>query len=256
VRRTMSWWKTYFGELYLRLFTAMAAPERTAQEVAGVLALLELRPGARILDLACGQGRHAVVLARLGYRVAGLDRSAVLLSRAQETARSVGSEVAWFLGDMRSLPFGQEFDACLSLFTSFGYFEDEAENEDVLHQVARTLRPGGQLLLDLTNRDTHVRHLCPTSWQRRGAAIVLEETRFDPATCRSTTTFTWLEGGQAESITHSVRYYTAPEIKAMLRRADLEPKALYGDMDGSAFAAGSKRMIVVARKGGGDDGRR
>jgi SAM-dependent methyltransferase len=252
----MSWWKTYFGELYLRLFATMVTPEGTAQEVAGVLALLDLRPGARVLDLACGQGRHAVILARLGYRVAGLDRSAALLGRAQEEARAAVVEVTWVQGDMRSLPFGQEFDACLSLFTSFGYFQDEAENEEVLQQVYGALRPGGALFLDLTNRDHQLQHACPTSWRRHGAAIVMEETHFDPATCRSTTTFTWLEGGQAESITHSVRHYTAPEMKAMLRRAGLEPVALYGDMAGSTFAAGSKRLIVVARKGGGDDGRR
>ncbi|HSJ54284.1 MAG TPA: class I SAM-dependent methyltransferase [Anaerolineae bacterium] len=250
----MSWWETYFGELYLRLFATMVTPEGTAQEVAGVLALLDPRSGARILDLACGQGRHAVILARLGYSVAGLDRSAALLSRAQEAARGVASEVAWVLGDMRSLPFGPEFDACLSLFSSFGYFEDEAENEEVLHQVCGVLRPGGALFLDLSNHERLHQQPCPTTWQRHGAAIVLEETRFDPATCRSTTTFTWLEGGQADSITHSVRHYTAPEVAGMLRRAGMEPVALYGDMDGSAFAAGSKRLIVVARKGGGDDG--
>jgi SAM-dependent methyltransferase len=252
----MSWWKTYFGDLYLRLFATLATPEGTAQEVAGVLALLDLQPGARILDLGCGQGRHAVILARLGFRVAGFDRSATLLHRAQEAARDARCEAEWVLGDMRSLPFCREFDVCLSLFTSFGYFEAETENEEVLRQVHRVLRPGALLLLDLTNRDYHVQHLSPTSWRRQGEAILLEETRFDPSTCRSTTTFTWLESGQAESITHSVRHYTAPEITAKLRHAGLEPVALYGDMDGSAFAAGSRRLIVVARKGGGDDGRR
>ncbi len=250
----MDWWKTYFGELYLRLFAAMATPEATAREVSAVLALLEPRPGARILDLACGQGRHAVVLARLGYRLTGLDRSAVLLHRAAEAARAATAGVAWVLADMRSLPFGPEFDACVSLFTSFGYFQDEADNEEVLRQVAGVLRPGGQLLLDLKNHDTHLQQLWPNTWRRQGEAIILEETRFEPATCRATTTFTWLEGGQAESITHSVRLYTAAEVQAMLRRADLEPMALYGDMDGSPLARGSKRLIVVARKGGDDDG--
>lgn len=250
----MSWWKTYFGELYLRLFAAMATPDRTAQEVSAVLALLDPQPGARLLDLACGQGRHAIVLARLGYRVIGLDRSAFVLARAQEAARAAAAGAAWVLGDMRRLPFGPEFDACLSLFTSFGYFEDEAENEEALHQVAGVLRPGGQLFLDLKNRDTHAQHPCLNSWRRQGEAIILEETSFDPTTCHSTTTFTWLEGGQAESITHAVRLYAAPELAAMLRRAGLEPVALYGDLDGRPLAAGSQRLIVVARKGGDGDG--
>jgi len=254
----MSWWETYFGDLFLRLFATRATPEGTEQEVAGVLALLDPRPGARILDLGCGQGRHAVILGRLGYSVAGLDRSAVLLGRAQEAAREARGQVAWVLGDMRFLPFGQEFDACVSLLTSFGYFDDEAENEGVLHQIYGVLRPGGTLFLDLPNRgrQTHNGDLRPASRHRYGEATILEETRFDPVTSRSTTTNTWLEGGQAESITHSVRHYAAPEITAMLRRAGLEPLALYGDVDGSPYGDGSKRLIVVARKGGGDDGRR
>ncbi|MDD3824946.1 MAG: methyltransferase domain-containing protein [Anaerolineae bacterium] len=253
----MSWWETYFGDLYLRLFATKVTPEGTDQEVAGVLALLDPRPGARILDLGCGQGRHAVILARLGYSVAGLDRSAVLLGRAREAAREATDKAAWVLGDMRFLPFGQEFDACVSLFTSFGYF-DEAENEGVLRQICGILRPGGALFLDLPNRDrqAHGGELRPASSQRYGEATILEETHFDPVTSRCTTTYTWLEDGRAESITHSVRHYAAPEITAMLRRADLEPLALYGDVDGSPYTAGSKRLIVVARKGGGDDGRR
>lgn len=254
----MSWWQTYFGDLYLRLFATRATPEGTDQEVAGVLALLDPRPGARILDLGCGQGRHAVILARLGYRVAGLDRSPLLLGRAQETAREATGQAAWVLGDMRSLPFAPRFDACLSMCTSFGYFDDEAENEEVLRQIHGVLRPGGALFLDLSNRDRRTQEgdLDFTTSHRHGEATVLEETHFDPATGRSTTTYTWLEGGQAESITHSVRSYTAPEISAMLWRAGLEPLALYGDVDGSSYTAESKRLIVVARKGGGDDGRR
>lgn len=252
----MSWWTSYFGELYLRLFAAMATPDGTTQEVAAVLALLEPAPGARILDLACGQGRHAVVLARLGYRMSGLDRSAALLELAQGAAQEVGVRVAWVVGDMRCPPFGPQFDVCLSMFTSFGYFEDEAENEQVLHGIAGVLRPGGRLFLDTKNRDNHAQQRSATSSRRHGTATILEETCFDTTTCRSATTFTWLEGGQAESISHSVRLYTAAEMTAMMRRAGLEPVALYGNMDGSPLAAGSKRLIVVARKGGGDDGRR
>lgn len=250
----MSWWQTYFGELYLQLFAAMATPEGTAQEVAAVLGLLDPRPGARILDLACGQGRHAVLLARLGYRVAGLDLSAALLGHAQEAARKAAAEVRWVQADMRRLPFGPEFDACLSLFASFGYFEDEAENDRVLRQVQGVLRPGGHLFLDVKNQADYLQQDPWIRQRRYGEALIQEETSYDPATCRSSTTFTWLEGGRAESISHSVRHYTAAEATAMLRRAGLEPLAFYGDVDGSPLASNSRRLIAVARKGGGDDG--
>ena len=244
----MSWWDTYFGELYLRIFGAILTPGHTAQEVAWIMTALDQRPGARILDLCCGQGRHAVPLARAGFQVAGLDLSTYLLDQARQSAAEAEVEVEWTLGDMRSLPWREAFDGCINMFTAFGYFEDEADNQQVLHQVCQALKPGGKLLLDLSNRDYYLLRLWPRAFRRHGEAVILEETEFDPRTCRFTTSFTWLEGGQEESLTHSVRYYTVPELKGMLRAAGLAIAALYGNFDGSEFGLHSRRMIVVASK--------
>jgi ubiquinone/menaquinone biosynthesis C-methylase UbiE len=244
----MPWWDVYFNELYLRLLKTTLTPDHTAQEVAAIIALLDLRPGARVLDLCCGQGRHAVLLARAGCQVTGLDRSSYLLGQAQQAAEQAGVKVGWVRGDMRQLPWQEQFDACVNLFTAFGYFEDDGENERVLHQVHQILKPGGSLLLDLSNRDYYLLHMWPYSWRRYEQAIILEETSFDPATCRFTMSFTWMEGGKMETLTHSVRHYTAPELTGMLCRAGLSPVVTYGDFDGSLFNLNSKRMIVVARK--------
>ena len=210
--------------------------------------MLHLRPGARILDLCCGQGRHSVPLARAGYRVTGLDRSPYLLEQAQQQASEASVEIQWVRGDMRRLPWQGHFDACLNLFTAFGYFEDDTENQEVLHQIHRILRPGGHVLLDVANRDYHLLSMWPTSWQRVGSALILEETSFDPVTCRFTTTFTWVDGKERESLTHSVRHYTAPELKTMLQTAGLLPIAVYGGFDGSELELDSKRLIIVAQK--------
>lgn len=244
----MPWWEVYFDELYLRIIATILTPERTAQEVAGVMSMLDLRPGAQILDLCCGQGRHAVPLARAGCQMTGLDRSSYLLGKAQQAAEKAKVEVQWVRGDMRWLPWREQFDACVSLFTSFGYFEDEAENEQVLHQVYSVLRPGGILLLDMSNRDYYLLHLWPNAWRQYGRAVILEETTFDPITSRFNMTFTWADGSKWESLTHSVRHYTAPELAGMLQRAGLTPVTFYGDFDGSQFDLYSKRMIVVAQK--------
>ncbi len=246
----MDWWEVYFGELYLRMFDTILTPDRTAQEVAGVMTMLDLRPGTRVLDLCCGQGRHAVPLARAGCRVVGLDRSTYLLRQAQKAAQKEGVQVHWVRGDMRHLPWHEQFDACINLFTAFGYFRDDRDNEAVLHQVYRVLKPGGLFLLDVSNRDYYLLRLWPSSWRRRGAAFILEESSFDPLTCRFTTTFTWLEGGKEESLTHSVRYYTAPELTSMLERAGFTPLIVYGGFGGEPFTLSSRRMIIVSRKDG------
>ena len=244
----MPWWEDYFGELYLRLLQSTLAPDQTVQEVAGVMTMLQLRPGARVLDVGCGQGRHAIPLARAGYRMTGVDRSTYLLDRAREAATGVAADVHLVRGDMRSLPLGSTFDACLSLFTSFGYFEEDGENEEALREMARVLRPGGGLILDVTNRDYYLLRSWPYTWRRQGEAVILEENSFDAEASRFMTKFTWLEGARRESLRHSVRQYTAAELKAMLCRAGLIPTATYGGFDASPFDVGSKRLVVVAKK--------
>jgi SAM-dependent methyltransferase len=244
----MAWWQGYFGELYLRLFDGMLTPAHTAREVAGVMMLLDQPHGSRLLDLGCGQGRHAVPLARAGYEVTGADRSAYLLEHAQQRADRLGMPVSWVQADMRALPWRGQFDACINLFNSFGYFEDDAENEQVLHEVCRVLKPGGKFLLDIANRDYYLMNLWPRAWRRQGEALILEETEFDPLTGRFETRFTVLEGGRSESLAHSVRYYTAPELRTMLARAGLSLLDFYGDFEGGAFGVQSRRLIAVAQK--------
>jgi ubiquinone/menaquinone biosynthesis C-methylase UbiE len=244
----MAWWDLCFDELYLRLFRTILTPDRTMQEVAGVITMLHLRPGRRILDLCCGQGRHSIALAEAGYVVSGLDRSMYLLAQAQQEADRRGTGVHWVQGDMRRLPWEGQFDACINMFTAFGYFQDEDENQQVLHQVCRVLKPGGKLLLDLSNRDYYLLRLWPRAWRQEGEAIVLEETSFDVKTCRFKMTFTWIEGDRRESLTHTVRHYTVPELSGMLRRAGFVLSAIYGDFDQSEFDERSKRLIVVAQR--------
>jgi hypothetical protein len=137
------------------------------------------------------------------------------------------------------------------MFTAFGYFADEAENQQVLYQVERVLRPGGLFLLDVSNRDYDLMHLWPKAWRRDRETIILEEAEFDPLTCRFTMTFTRIEGETTESLSHSVRHYTAPELATMLRQAGLEPVEFYGDFDGTPFHLHSPRMIILSRKESG-----
>ena len=143
------WWGTFFGPDYLRMYRF--DPTRTRQEVDGVLDILGLKPAASVLDLCCGQGRHAVELARRGYEVTGLDASGFLLREARKAARRRRVAVAWVRGDMREIPFRNRFDAVVNLFTSFGYFRTKAEDLAVLRGVRRALKPSGHLLIDTLN---------------------------------------------------------------------------------------------------------
>lgn len=241
----MAWWETYFDEIYLKL--CPSDPELDQRQVEGTVRMLELEPPARILDLCCGYGRHAVLLARMGYRVTGLDLSPVLLTKARRAVQKAGVDAAFHRGDMREIPWREEFDGCIMLGGSFGVFEDEADNERVLQGVSRALKPDGRLVLDVANRDSITRHFKARDWQKRGDLLVWFENRFDPVAGAIHGIVRWRQGDDEGERHNWMRIYTATELAAMLQRAGLEPIAFYGGYDLSEFTMDT-RIIVVSRK--------
>ena len=245
------WWQRIFADgSYLRLWSSHLTPERTEREVAGILDLLRPTPGAAILDLACGQGRIAVPLAQRGYRVTGLDLSEQLLDVARAAADAAGVIVEWHRADMRDIPaeWAGRFDYIINIFTAFGYFEAEAENQRVLAGVARALKPGGRFLIESMNRDGVMGGFRERGWRAADGLLVCTEVRLDPIRGIASTVDQWDEGGERQSLHHTVRLYTPTELTAMLRAAGLEPVATYGGLTGGELTHESRRMALVAEK--------
>ncbi len=245
------WWQRIFADgTYLRLWSSHLTPERTEREVAGVLDILQPTPGAAILDLACGQGRIAVPLAQRGYQVTGLDLSKQLLDVARAAADAAGVSVEWHRADMRDIPaeWAGRFDYVINIFTAFGYFEDEAENQRVLAGVARALKPGGRFLIESMNRDGVMGRFQERGWYEADGLLVCTEVRFDPIRGLASTVDRWDEDGERQSLHHTVRLYTPTELATMLRAAGLEPVATYGGLAGGELTHESWRLALVAEK--------
>jgi SAM-dependent methyltransferase len=154
----MAWYKEWFGEEYLGLYSHRDEQEAEAHVDFVERQLGHPRPRA-VLDLACGAGRHTAALRRRGYRTVGVDLSLTLLAHAGGLQRVAG--------DMRCLPFAAgSFDWVLNFFTSFGYFEKERENFQVLEEIVRVLAPRGRFLIDIMNTASTLRHLQPREVQR------------------------------------------------------------------------------------------
>jgi len=247
---TTPWYATYFGEEYFDIYGPMLSEERTAREVEGIVKLLDLPQGSRILDLACGHGRHAIPLAQWGFQVTGQDLSEVFLDRARAEAQARDASISWVHSDMREIPFVDEFDAIINIFTAFGYFESDAEDQQVLHQVHKALRPGGHFLLDLMHRDALVRRFEPFDVSRRDDGLVVtEERHFDQLAGRTTVRVTlFYPDGRRTELGHVVRSYTLTELAGMLGRSALEVQAAYGGLDGSPLMLDSRRLVVIAQK--------
>jgi SAM-dependent methyltransferase len=246
------WYDGFFeAEGYHRLARADEA-ERTRDEVDFVLERLELEPGARVLDLACGRGRHSIELARRGFRVTGVDLSPRSLELAHEAVHAAGVEVELVHADMRAIDYDAEFDGALNLFTAFGYFEDEADDRLVLERVARALRPGGGFLLDTLNPLWLARGFRPREWRELDdGTLMLEERAYDPLSGRVAAVWTFVgPDGKRSELRHSIRSYTPAELAGMFRAAGLAVEGAWAEFDGSPLALDSEghRVILLGRR--------
>jgi SAM-dependent methyltransferase len=246
------WYVEFFGEDYLRMSAPILTPERTKEEVALIVERLGLPPGSAILDLCCGHGRHSIPLAQQGYQVTGLDLSQVFLDKARADAEKAGVNVRWVHSDMRQIPFEAEFDAVINIFTAFGYLESQREDQKVLHQIRKALKPGGLFLMETVNRDAVMRNFMPYDVSRHeDGLIVLEERRFNLLTSRMEVNVTLIEpDGSRREYNYSLRFYTLTELAQMLGAAGLWLEECYGGLDGSDFTLNSRRMVLLARKPG------
>lgn len=211
--------------------------------------LLDVQPGARVLDVACGHGRIANRLARDGATVSGLDATALFLDRARTEAAGDGLEVEYVEGDMRKLPWRDgSFDRLVSWFTSFGYFDD-ADNRGVLREMHGVLRAGGSLLMETNNLVELLSRWVPASVVERDGDLAIDRSRLDPTTGRATTERMIVRGGQVRRFTFSVRMFVAAELRDWLLEAGFSAVDFYGS-DGEPLTAGSPRMITLASRSG------
>lgn len=247
---TPEWPVAFFDDDYLRIYRPQFQAERTEAETRFIAASLAVAAGAEVLDLACGFGRHAIGMARLGLRVTGLDFNPRYLEIAAADAAAAGVNVTWRTGDMRTLGVERGFDAIYSYFTSFGYFEDD-DNELVLAGIARALRPGGRFLLEMTNRDYLLTHPEQRTWtQRDDGALLMEETSLDPVTSRVVSRQLLIDpqGGTQVTKEYSLRAYTCAELSSLLRRHALDVRSVAGGANGEAYGPESRRLAILAER--------
>lgn len=231
---------------YLFVYHDELNDERTEGEVATIVKWLELDTPLKILDLACGFGRHTNRLAALGHSVTGIDYIPGFLELARREAERIGVRVDYRQGDMRQVDFQDEFDRVLLFFTSFGYFED-GENKQVIQNMSRALKPGGLMLFDTLNRDTLLKNLYPSDVVEKDGGLLINRFSFDPITGQLQNRRIVIRDGIRKDKPYAVRMYNATEICTLLEQAGLTEYQILGQ-DNQPLSASSRRMVVIARK--------
>jgi len=238
---------SYFSEDYIHFGDVINPPKTSDRQVGVIWKLLSLTQGSSVLELGCGYGRITNRLAEKGAQVAGLDISPSLLKKAEADAAERGVNVEYVLGDMRSLPWRDRFDAAFLWYTTFGYFDD-ADNERVLCEAASSLRKGGRLLIDNPIRFDSLRYKFPVcSVAQRNDDVRIDIFSNDVLSDRENLERIIVRDGRVRRTHLSYRQYGFSEYVRMLRSAGFETVEAYGK-EGGAFTSDSSRLVVVAHK--------
>lgn len=250
--QSLDWFQEWFNHpLYLEVYSHRDSDE-AAQCINTILSIstLEQKDPASIavLDIACGAGRHALELARLGFRVTGNDLSPYLLDEARKSAEINQLPLTLTCCDMRHIPANDAFNLVVQLFTSFGYFDQKEDDRLVLGKAYRALKSGGWYILDLINPIHLAKKLQPHSSRTIGELTLIEKRAFvDDRITKSITIVPPI--GERVTFSESVRLYGKDEIVALLEKEGFSVKTLIGNYLGDAFKEEeSPRMMLFCRK--------
>ena len=235
-----SFWETLFPFIFAADRLAAAG-----EEVDRLLELLDVE-GRDVLDLCCGPGRHAVELARRGFLVTGVDRSAFLLGKARAAAAAADVPVEWIRSDMRDFVRPAAFDLAINMFTSFGYFDDRDDDLRVLRNLHASLREGGRLLIDMIGKEHLAEIFQPVGVDEAAdGSLLVQRREIIDDWSRIRNEWIVVRDGAASTFHFHHTLYSAQELKDRLATAGFRDVVAFGDLDGTAYGRGAERLVVV-----------
>lgn len=249
----MEWWEELYGagDAYQRIFFPYLDDDSTYAQVNFIVRQLNILPSHRILDLCCGTGRHSLELSRRNFNVVGLDWNGLYLSQARDSAQRQRLSVEFIQKDMRNIDEYESFDIVLNMFTSFGYFKTDEENEAVLKGIAKALKPNGLFFFDFINLAALLRFPIPVIWHHNPLTqeVIIRERHIDLFSWRLEEKCKIFNPQGFEEYRVSYRLYTLAEFINMLSRNGLHFENAFGNYDGSDYCENfPPRMIVISRK--------
>ena len=240
------WFESFFEGPAVEFWTRILPPALAIKEADFLVQTFGREPGSRFLDVPCGNGRHAIELARRGYRVTGVDLSDEFLAVARGASAGVDG-LEWLKGDMRDLHPPGRFSGAYCLGNSFGYL-DYAGAQAFLSAVAGSLDPGAQFVIDTGVTAENIQAvLQPRRWHRTGDLVVLSETRYVAKESRLDIDYTFIESGRIETRSSSSYLLTVAELTRLLSGAGFDVVSLAGGLGGEPFDLGPHGLILTAQ---------
>ncbi len=238
------WFEDWFNSPYYKLLYRHRDHQEAREFVGRLMRHLAVPVGGRVLDLACGRGRHSLELHRLGFQVIGLDLS---VDSIEEARAHEAEGLEFFVHDMRQLFWADHFDAILNLFTSFGYFHDQADDQRTIDSVRDALRPGGVFVLDFLNVQRVIDRMVPEEEQViDGVHFNITREYRDGIIEKSIA----VRDGDTENVfKEEVDALDLAQFRAYLHASGLEELEVFGSYQLEPFdPVRSERLIITAKK--------
>lgn len=212
-----------------------------------ILSNVSLEPGASILDLACGAGRHSILLSKMGYDVTGVDLSDRLLEEAKRIAHSENLKISFIKSDIRDFYTHNKFDLVLNLFTSFGYFETDDENFSVFVKAYNFLKERGFFVLDYFNKDYLEKNLIDYSEEQNDKFNLIQKRKIQND--RVVKEIIINKNGSFRTFIESVKLYDSNYLQSKLKEIGFEIINMFGDFSANNFIKEeSPRFIAICQK--------
>jgi SAM-dependent methyltransferase len=240
----MAWFKEWFDSPYYHLLYEKRDDKEAVDFLTQLFNNLTIEPSAKLLDLACGNGRHSRTMAQLGYNTVGVDLSPNNI----QIAKQIKSDLThFFVHDMRQVFKKNEFDAVLNLFTSFGYFVDKNDNIQTLNSVYENLKPGAIFVQDFLNAESVIKNLVEKETINRGD-VVFEITRtiIDQQIIKN---ISFEVGQETYEFSEEVTLFTLSDFEQMYQKVGFKIKHFYGDYQLNTYnPSSSDRLILISEK--------
>jgi SAM-dependent methyltransferase len=246
-KRKKEWFDddSFWRELYPFMFPEKRVADADEQ-VAKALALTK-PPGKSVLDLCCGPGRCSIALAKKGFRVTGVDKTTYLLNKARAKAKAARVNIEWVREDMRDFVRPASFALVLSMFTSFGYFDDRQDDMTVLQNMFTSLQPGGACLIEVLGKERLAKILQPTiSTVWPGGTLMVERHEIFDDWTRVRNEWLLIRGGRAKSFNFHHTIYSGQELRDRMERVGFVAVKLHGNLDGDAYGPNAERLAVIS----------
>lgn len=241
------WFKDWFNtQEYLNVY--QHRNESDAEDhIKLILGNVKIPSGAKILDMACGAGRHAIILARKNFHLTAVDLSENLISIAEQSAQNENLKINFVQSDIRKYETNDKFDLIINLFTSFGYFESDEENYAVLQKAYHLLVENGFFVLDFFNSEFLRQNLVEFSEENLGGAEIHQYRKIKNN--RVTKKIVITKNGNLSTYEESVRMFSKDEIVNAIQNIGFDIYKTFGDFLGSEFdKLSSPRLIMICKK--------